>query len=144
MAKPSDASKSDAPAPAPPPPLTHAAAKALSDAALCYPETVEEHPWGERAFKTRGKKTFCFLHQTAEGGFSATLKLPWRGEAVVARDFAAPAGYGLGKAGWVTARFGPEDAAPIDELVDWLDESWRAVAPKALVKTVPAPAAGEG
>ena len=30
-------------------------------------------------------------------------------------DFAEPTGYGLGKSGWVTARFGVDEKPPLDE-----------------------------
>jgi hypothetical protein len=33
----------------------------------------------------------------------------------------------------VTAQFGPNDKPPLDLLEEWLDESYRAVAPKRLV-----------
>ena len=39
----------------------------------------------------------------------------------------------LGRSGWVTARFEWGDAVPTDILGDWIDESYRAVAPKKLV-----------
>ena len=43
-----------------------------------------------------------------------------------------PTGYGLGRSGWVTARFGPGDDVPLDLIRRWLVESYRAVAPKKL------------
>ena len=45
-------------------------------------------------------------------------------------SFAEPTGYGLGKAGWVSARFEPGDDVPVDLLKQWIDESYAAVAPK--------------
>jgi hypothetical protein len=51
--------------------------------------------------------------------------------------FTSPTGYGLGKSGWVTATFGPKEAPPLDLLEDWIDESYRAQAPKKLVATLP-------
>ena len=39
-------------------------------------------------------------------------------------------GYGLGDSGWVSVKFGP--GLPFDMLRDWIDESYRAVAPKKL------------
>jgi hypothetical protein len=39
-----------------------------------------------------------------------------------------------GRSGWVTATFAPGVAPPLDPLKDWIDESYRAVAPKSLVK----------
>jgi hypothetical protein len=38
----------------------------------------------------------------------------------------------------VTATFGPKDTPPIDLLEDWIDESYRAQAPKKLVSSLPA------
>jgi len=38
--------------------------------------------------------------------------------------------YGLGRAGWVSIRISAE--TPFEMLRDWVDESYRAVAPKAL------------
>ncbi len=125
------------------PPLKHAAALKLRAAALAYPETVEDFPWGHSAFKVRGKKAFCFLAGAEDGGFSATMKLPFRSADALAHSFAEPTGYGLGNSGWVTCRFAAKDKPPVARLVDWLDESWRAVAPKGLSKTVPAPDGAE-
>jgi len=51
--------------------------------------------------------------------------------------FAIPTGYGLGKSGWVTATFTLKDTPPLDLLKDWIDESYRAQAPKKLVATLP-------
>jgi plasmid replication initiation protein len=55
-------------------------------------------------------------------------------------EFAEPSGYGLGKSGWVTAVFDGNDV-PGELLVEWLDESYRAVAPKRLVKQLDCDAA---
>ena len=55
--------------------------------------------------------------------------------------FTAPTGYGLGKSGWVTATFGPKDKPPLDYLRHWIAESYRAVAPKKLLKLLDAKAA---
>ncbi len=48
--------------------------------------------------------------------------------------FAEPTGYGLGKSGWVTASFTKVADVPLDLLKSWIDESYRAIAPKKLVK----------
>ena len=45
-------------------------------------------------------------------------------------DGARPTGYGLGKAGWVTA---PIADVPLPTLRDWVEESYRIVATKRLV-----------
>jgi predicted DNA-binding protein (MmcQ/YjbR family) len=121
------------------PPKRRAAAR-LHKAALSYPETHEDHPWGERAYKVAGKKVFMFLHELAhEGrgqGFGVTLKLPFRAADALVYPWAEPAGYGMGKHGWVSMRFTSAHEPPIEQLLDWLDESYRAVAPKRLVKVL--------
>jgi predicted DNA-binding protein (MmcQ/YjbR family) len=107
---------------------------ALRDLALSYPEASEEHPWGERAFKVRGK-VFVFMSYF-EGVLRVTTKLPGSHTLAAMQPFAEPAGYGLGRAGWVTASFPDGTSAPIDVLRDWIDESYRAVASKRLVATL--------
>jgi predicted DNA-binding protein (MmcQ/YjbR family) len=109
---------------------------ALRALALGYPETHEDTPWGESAFKVKGK-TFLFPHASATG-LSASVKLPFSCGMALSLPFAAPTGYGLGKSGWVTARFSKGDEFPLDLLEAWLDESYRAVAPKKLAASVPA------
>ena len=47
--------------------------------------------------------------------------------------FASPTAYGLGKSGWVTAQFERGAKPPMDVLKAWIEESYRAVAPKKLV-----------
>jgi predicted DNA-binding protein (MmcQ/YjbR family) len=104
------------------------AERALRDTALSFPETTEEFPWGERAIKVRGK-VFLFMY-VAEGKLHLSLKLPESADAALLLPFCAPTGYGLGKSGWVTSKFEKKDAPPIDVLLEWLEESYRAVAPK--------------
>jgi len=107
-----------------------AALAALRDHALSYPETREDHPWGELVIKVRDK-VFVFFGRP-DGGLSLSVKLP--GSAPLAFDlpYCEPTGYGLGRAGWVTARFRAGEAVPVLMLERWIDESYRAVAPKKL------------
>jgi predicted DNA-binding protein (MmcQ/YjbR family) len=128
---------------APSPPLKHADAKALRKAALGYPHTVEDFPWGHCAFKVAGKKAFLFLSGTEDGGFSFSMKLPYRNEEALKMKGAEPTGYGMAKSGWVTFTYGPKAKAPMSKLVDYLDESWRAVAPKKLHAAVAPPQAAK-
>ena len=101
-------------------------------AALRYPETREDHPWGESAFKVNGK-IFVIANVTKEG-LHVTVKLPHAREfALEMHSFTKPTGYGLGKSGWITAEFAPKDKPPLDILEAWIDESFRAVAPKKVV-----------
>lgn len=102
--------------------------------ALSYPETSETHPWGECAIKVRDK-TFVFLRDDDEE-LSLSVKLVASHAAALAQEFTEPAHYGLGKSGWVTARFKPRARVPQAQLRDWIDESYRNVAPKKLVASL--------
>jgi predicted DNA-binding protein (MmcQ/YjbR family) len=109
------------------------AAAALRKHALGFPETIEDFPWGHSAFKVKGK-VFLFTYLCAEEGFlSLSVKLPISAKMALALPFAAPTQYGLGKSGWVTARFYVTDKIPFEMLKEWLDESFRAIAPKKVL-----------
>jgi predicted DNA-binding protein (MmcQ/YjbR family) len=99
--------------------------------ALGYPETREDFPWGERVIKVRDK-VFLFLGR-GDTGLTLSVKLPHSGILALGLPFASPTAYGLGKSGWVTARFVAKDRPPVEALRQWVDESYRAVAPKRLV-----------
>lgn len=103
---------------------------ALRDYALNFPETHEDFPWGHRALKVRGKG-FLFMGGD-EKVFSLSVKLPASADGVLLLPFAAPTGYGLGKSGWVTVQFTRKDRIPLDWIRSWIEESYRAVAPKRL------------
>ena len=107
------------------------AEKAIRRLALAYPGAIEEFPWGHSAFKVGGK-TFLFL--SLEGDtLSLSAKLPKSRRSALAAPYASPTGYGLGKSGWVTGTFGGEYDVPIDAVADWMDESFRAIAPKKTI-----------
>ena len=108
------------------------AAEKLRKFALDYPESWEDFPWEHSAFKVR-KKVFLFM-TCDEKGLNLSLKLPQSGIDVLQLPFTEPTGYGLGRSGWVSAHFGPGDKPPVALLKEWVDESYRAVAPKTLVK----------
>jgi len=99
--------------------------------ALVYPGAYEEFPWGERVIKVN-KKIFLFLHGDAKT-LRVTTKLPLSYGAALLAPFAKPTGYGLGKSGWVTASFSGKEHVPYDILQGWIDESYRAIAPKRLI-----------
>jgi predicted DNA-binding protein (MmcQ/YjbR family) len=110
------------------------AEQAIARTAASFPEVVEDNPWGHRAFKVRSK-AFLFL-ASAQDGLSLSVKLPESGEAALALLFTEPTGYGLGKSGWVTARFDVETSVPLPLIEQWLEESYRAIAPKKLAATL--------
>jgi len=110
---------------------------ALRKHALSYPEAHEDFPWGERVVKVKGK-VFLFLGKHDEM-LGLSVKLPSSASFALALPFASPTAYGLGKSGWVTARFALREKPPVDLLKQWIDESYRAVAPKGLVASLDAP-----
>ena len=105
--------------------------EALRAFGLAMPEANEDFPWGHTALKVRGK-TFAWLDES-EGRLSLTVKLPVSRDFALVFDFAEPAGYGLGRSGWITCRFPPGEAADLDLLQRWIAESYRAVAPKSVL-----------
>lgn len=105
--------------------------EALRDFAMRFPGATEDHPWDHIAFKVK-KKMFAVLGGTDEM-LSITCKLPSSGRFALTLPFASPTGYGLGKSGWVSAQFKPTDKIPVDRMMEWIDESYRAIAPKKLV-----------
>ena len=110
----------------------------LREHALTFPESWVDHPWGETVVKVR-KKIFLFLGVDDDSyppGFG--VKLVASHEAALALPHAEPSGYGLGRAGWVSVRITPE-LPPTEVLLDWVEESYRAVAPKRLIAAIDAP-----
>ncbi len=61
------------------------------------------------------------------------VKLPQSGEFALMHPFVKPSGYNLGKHGWVTVTPPPDGEQPVELLKEWIEESYRAVAPKRLV-----------
>jgi predicted DNA-binding protein (MmcQ/YjbR family) len=118
------------------------AGQALRERALQLPEAYEEFPWGHHAIKVKGK-SFLFLG-THEGTFSMSAKLPQSSNVALSLPFASPTEYGLGRSGWVTARFPLNANVPVDLLAEWIEESYRAIAPKKLAAGLDgaSPAAG--
>ncbi len=100
--------------------------------ALGYPEAYQDSPWGERVAKVK-KKVFVFFHVPGRE-LTVTVKLPSSATVALGLPFVSPTGYGLARSGWVTATFGPKDRPPVAVLKQWIDESYRAVAPKSLVR----------
>ena len=112
----------------------------LRDRAMLYPDATEDFPWGHRAIKVKAK---MFLVLAADGGvLHVTMKLPDSNSYALMQPYAQPTGYGLGKSGWVTCSFKPGDEIPTDLLEEWIEESYRAVAPKKLILALNARQAG--
>ena len=103
----------------------------LRDFALSLPEAFEDHPWGESVAKVRGK-VFVFFGADGSPTPRMTVKLVESHGHALSIEGAEPTGYGLGRSGWVTV---PLQANGVDPelLRDWIEESYRIVAPKRLV-----------
>ncbi|MFN3592714.1 MAG: MmcQ/YjbR family DNA-binding protein [Thermaurantiacus sp.] len=104
--------------------------------ALAFPETSEHFPWGERVVKVgagANPKVFVFLSHWKDG-FNVTLKLPQSRDFALMFEPCTPSGHNLGKSGWVTTRLFAASDFDTDLLGSWLEESYRAIAPKRLVK----------
>jgi predicted DNA-binding protein (MmcQ/YjbR family) len=103
----------------------------LLGVARAFPGAYEDHPWGDLVVKVN-KKIFVFFGAADDGASTLTLKLGESRDHALSLPGAAPAGYGLGRAGWVTVPIG---AGTADRalLRDWIEESYRLVAPKRLV-----------
>jgi len=109
-------------------------AEALRAFALRMPGAVEDHPWGETVAQVN-KKIFVFLgHDRTDGIFQFCVKLPESAAEALKRPGTEPAGYGMGKHGWVLIKVQADDRPNLDQFLRWVEESYRAVAPKKLVK----------
>lgn len=114
----------------------------LREFGLAYPGVATKSPWPGHDDLAVNGKTFVYLSVEGEP-FSISLKLPYTSESVLKLPFAKPAGYGLGKSGWVTLEPAPAEMPSISTLKSWIDESYRAQAPKKLAAQIPYEAALE-
>ena len=103
--------------------------------ALGMPGAAEEFPWGESAFKVKGK-TFVFLRDDEDEGLSFSVKLPHSRDHALTIPGSAPTHYGLGAKGWVTLR--PTARTSFGLLAPLIEESYRAVAPKRALEELDA------
>jgi predicted DNA-binding protein (MmcQ/YjbR family) len=104
----------------------------LREFALSLPEASEDFPWGESVAKVNGK-VFVFLGSDAgsEPRFMTVKLFESHGHAMTIEG-AKPTGYGLGRSGWMTVPLQAEGVT-LDLLRDWVEESYRIIAPKRLV-----------
>jgi predicted DNA-binding protein (MmcQ/YjbR family) len=110
--------------------------KELRKFGLTYPGAHLKSPWPGHKDLAVNDKTFAYL--SVEGDpFSISCKLPRSAEAALLLPFTTPTAYGLGKSGWVTAQFAAGQTPPLALLKEWIDESYRAQAPKRLSAQLP-------
>jgi predicted DNA-binding protein (MmcQ/YjbR family) len=104
---------------------------------LTLPGAHSKAPWPEHDDLAVKDKTFAYL--PAKGRpFSLSCKLPYTGYEALQLPFAEPTGYGLGKSGWISLNPGEDDIPGIEQLKTWVEESYRAQAPRTLVKELDA------
>jgi predicted DNA-binding protein (MmcQ/YjbR family) len=112
---------------------------------LALPGTHTKSPWPGHLDLAVKDKTFAYLSLEGEP-LGISCKLPSSNAVALMLPFCKPAEYGLGKSGWVSAQFKPDAQIPIDMLKAWIDESYRAQAPKKLAAQIgaaPAPPAAK-
>lgn len=103
---------------------------------LALPEAHTKSPWPGHLDLAVRDKTFAYLND--EVPLSISCKLPHSCHEALGLPFTTPTGYGLGKSGWVTATFAASDNPPVAFLKAWIEESYRAQAPKRLVHALDA------
>jgi len=96
-----------------------------------YPGAHVKSPWPGHADLAVNDKTFAYLSAPGDPP-SLSLKLPLSCSIALSLPGSEPTAYGLGKSGWVSLSF-DEGSLPLEQLESWLDESYRAQAPKKLL-----------
>jgi predicted DNA-binding protein (MmcQ/YjbR family) len=97
------------------------------------PGAYLDHPWGEDVVKVH-RKIFVFLglgEDPEHVGMTVKLRDEWHHHALSVPG-ARPTAYGLGPSGWVTIPFRGR-VPELDVLEEWIEESYRLVAPKKVV-----------
>jgi predicted DNA-binding protein (MmcQ/YjbR family) len=122
-------------------PATDAALKELRAFGLAYPGAHTKSPWPGHMDLAVKDKTFAYLSVEGEP-FGISCKLPRSHAAALMLPNTKPTEYGLGKSGWVSASF-PDGEVPLDMLKAWIDESYRAQAPKRLIAELDARVGGD-
>lgn len=122
---------------------TDAVLRKLRARGLTYPGAHTKSPWPGHLDLAVNDKTFAYLSLEGEP-LRISCKLPRSSQVALMLPFCTPTAYGLGKSGWVSATF--EAHVPDLEMLEaWIEESYRAQAPKRLVKQLdgasPAPPA---
>ena len=104
---------------------------------LTLPGAHRKSPWPDHDDLAVKDKTFAYLPGKGKP-FSLSVKLPYTGYEALKLPFAAPTAYGLGKSGWVSFSPPPGQIPDIEQLKAWVEESYRAQAPKKLVRELDA------
>ena len=111
------------------------ALKELREFGLAYPGAHTKSPWPGHLDLAVNDKTFAYLSIEGEP-FSISCKLPRTSAIALLLPFVKPTAYGLNKSGWVSAAFPEGRLPPVEMLKEWIDESYRAQAPKKLLHSL--------
>src|SRR3954471_5036582 len=88
--------------------------KALREFGLAYPGAHTKSPWPGHLDLAVKDKTFAYLSIEGEP-FGISCKLAQsHGAPLTMFPFASPTEYGLGKSGWVSAKFPPGQEPPVE------------------------------
>ncbi|MGE3634550.1 MAG: MmcQ/YjbR family DNA-binding protein, partial [Sandaracinaceae bacterium] len=108
---------------------------------LRFPGAHLKSPWPEHKDLAVNDKTFAYMGHGGDA-LGLSCKLPHSNREALMLEGATPGAYGLGKSGWVAITFPLESDPPVEMLKEWLEESYRAQAPKKLVKQLDAERGG--
>ena len=115
----------------------HRSLVTMAKFALSLPEAWADQPWGDPVVKV-GKKIFVFISSSESTDPAITVKVPESRAHALSFPGSFPTGYGLGKHGWVTISVDRVPNTERDVLLDFVEESYRAVATKTLAKLLDA------
>jgi predicted DNA-binding protein (MmcQ/YjbR family) len=106
---------------------------------LAYPGAHLKSPWPDHCDLAVNDKTFAYMSPEGQA-FGISCKLPESSAVALMLPNTSPTAYGLGKSGWVTAQCAPGEVPQVALFKAWIDESYRAQAPKKLIKLLAASA----
>lgn len=107
---------------------------------MAYPGAHFKSPWPGHMDLAVNDKTFAYLSIEGEP-LRISCKLPQSSGVALMLPFCTPTAYGLGKSGWVSAELSAVEP-DVAMLKSWIDESYRAQAPKKMVAQIGAVAEG--
>ncbi len=108
--------------------FTQPISEELRTVAMDFPETSEGTSCVNRAFRV-GKKAFFYLGEKPDH-IRLMVKL---GPSLDAAEAMNDERVSVGKHGWTTIRMPNDELLDLEQLTDWVSESYRALAPKKLV-----------
>jgi predicted DNA-binding protein (MmcQ/YjbR family) len=104
---------------------------------LALPGAHSKAPWPGHDDLAVNDRTFAYLSAKGEP-FSLSCKLRYTADSALRLPYAAPTGYGLGRSNWVTFTPSAAELPAMEQLREWVEESYRAQAPRRLVKQLDA------